>query len=171
LSKTASYKITQIAVISSLYIVLTHFSNIFGLAFSGLQFRISEALTILPVFTSSAVPGITIGCLISNLSSPYGIIDIILGTFSSLISARITRKLKNIKYKNLPILAPLPPVVISALSVSFLISFTVQEKFNFSIFTFLFLNIFISEFITCYVLGLLLYIFIEKNIYLKKYFN
>ena len=61
-----AYFITQAAVIAALYVVLTLFINAFDLASGAIQVRISEALTILPYFTPAAVPGLFIGCLLSN---------------------------------------------------------------------------------------------------------
>ena len=59
--------LTQAGVIAALYVVLTLLANAFGLANYAIQVRFSEALTILPFFTPAAIPGITIGCLISNI--------------------------------------------------------------------------------------------------------
>ena len=59
--------ITHSAVIAAIYVVLSMLANALGLASGAIQFRISEALTILPVFTPAAIPGLTIGCIISNV--------------------------------------------------------------------------------------------------------
>ena len=61
--------ITQGAVIAAIYVVLTYLVNLLGLANGVIQVRLSEALTILPVFTPAAIPGVFIGCLISNLTN------------------------------------------------------------------------------------------------------
>lgn len=57
------------AIIAALYVDLTFLSNIFNLAFGPVQFRVSEVLTILPVFTSAAIPGVAVGCFIANIAS------------------------------------------------------------------------------------------------------
>ena len=54
------------AVIAALYVVLTMLANALGLANYAIQVRFSEALTILPVFTPAAIPGLFLGCIISN---------------------------------------------------------------------------------------------------------
>ena len=59
--------LTQAAVIAAIYVVLTIFISAFNLASGAIQVRISEALTILPCFTPAAIPGLAIGCLLSNL--------------------------------------------------------------------------------------------------------
>lgn len=63
------------AVIAALYAVLTYAAAAMNLAFGAVQFRFSEALTVLPAFTPAAIPGLAVGCLISNLASPLGVVD------------------------------------------------------------------------------------------------
>ena len=65
-NKGAIY-ITQAAMIAALYVVLTLFINTFNLASGAIQIRISEALCVLPIFTPAAIPGLFIGCVISNI--------------------------------------------------------------------------------------------------------
>ena len=60
------------AVIAALYAVLTYAAAAVNLAYGPFQFRFSEALTVLPAFTPAAIPGLAIGCLLSNLASPPG---------------------------------------------------------------------------------------------------
>ena len=79
------------AMIAALYVALTYFSRLLGLADGAVQFRLSELLTVLPAFTPAAIPGLTIGCLIANLGSPYGIADIISGTLATFLAALCTR--------------------------------------------------------------------------------
>ena len=73
--------ITQAAIIVALYTVLTLIANLFGLASGVIQVRISEALTVLPFLSFIGIPGVTIGCLISNIVTGADIFDIIFGTF------------------------------------------------------------------------------------------
>ena len=90
-----NYIITS-AIIAACYVALTFISNLFGLAYGPIQLRISEVLTILPVFTSAAIPGLSIGCFISNFAS-FNILDIFFGTFATLAAAILTYMLRNIK--------------------------------------------------------------------------
>ena len=84
---------TRGALIAALYVVLTLLANLFGLASGTIQFRISEALCILPLFFPEAIPGLTIGCIISNLLANGEPGDIILGSLATLIGAFGTRLL------------------------------------------------------------------------------
>ena len=70
--------ITKAAIIAVLYIVLTYVMGL--LSFNPLQLRLSEGLTILPLIEPAAIPGLFIGCLLANLQSQFGIIDIVGGS-------------------------------------------------------------------------------------------
>ena len=103
--------LAQGAMIAAIYTVLTLLAATMNLAYGPVQFRFSEALTILPLFTPAAIPGLTIGCLLSNLFSGYGAADMIFGTLATLLAAIATHMLRNVRIKHIPWLAPLPPVV------------------------------------------------------------
>ena len=75
------------AVIAALYVVLTMLANALGLANYAIQVRFSEALTILPVFTPAAIPGLFLGCIISNTMTGCMLLDIIFGSLATLIGA------------------------------------------------------------------------------------
>jgi uncharacterized membrane protein len=109
--------IIQSAVIASVYTV---FSVSLGpLGYSWVQLRIGEALTPLPfIFGLPAVAGLTIGCVITNLASPVGIPDLILGSALTLIAAILSWKLTFGK----PLLACVYPVIVNAVGVSAYIS-------------------------------------------------
>lgn len=97
--------LAQAAMIAAIYVVLTVLGA--SLAFGEVQIRFAEALTILPVFTPAAIPGLFIGCLLGNILGGAILPDIIFGSIATLIGAVFTRMLRNkSKY-----LAPLPPVV------------------------------------------------------------
>ena len=117
MNKKSTLYITQAAVIAALYVALTYVSNALGLAYNAIQFRLSEVLTVLPVFTPAAVPGLVIGCIISNLSSPFGLTDIICGSLATFLAAVSSYCLRNVKIKNTPFVATLPPVIFNALIV------------------------------------------------------
>lgn len=91
----------QAAVIAAVYAILTVVLS--PISYGPIQFRLSEALTILPAFTPAAVPGLFIGCLIANLMSPVGLVDIICGSAATLIAAFISYKLRK---RPLLVLAP-----------------------------------------------------------------
>ena len=100
----------QAAVIASIYGALTIFLT--PISYGVMQVRVSEALTILPVFTSAAVPGLFIGCLIANMLGPFGFLDIVIGSLASLIAALASYKLREKKW-----LVPLPPVVVNGIMI------------------------------------------------------
>ncbi len=74
-------------MIAAIYIVMTMFINTFNLASGTIQVRISEALTVLPFFTPAAVPGLFIGCLLSNLLTGAMLPDVIFGSLATLLGA------------------------------------------------------------------------------------
>ena len=102
--------IAYAAVIAALYVCLTFI--VFPFAYGFLQFRPSEGLTLLPMIMPASIPGLFIGCLIANIVSPFGILDMVAGSAITLLAAFLTYKLR----KNI-ILAGLPPVVLNALFV------------------------------------------------------
>ena len=155
-------KIVITATIAAIYVALTAISSAFGLAFSVVQFRLSEVLTVLPVFSPYAVAGLTLGCFISNLASPFGIFDMIFGTLSTLIAAYLTRKLSCVTFKNIPILALLPPVLVGAVIVGAMIAFLLPEGFSAYAFIFSAMSVGIGQFVVCYGLGIPLFFLIRK---------
>ena len=76
------------AVIAALYAVLTYVAAAVNLAYGPVQFRFSEALTVLPVFTPAAIPGLTLGCVIANLGSPLGVVDWVFGPLAGHAAGR-----------------------------------------------------------------------------------
>lgn len=123
--------LAQAGMIAAIYAALTYLAMALNLAYGSIQFRFSEALTILPIFTPAAVPGLAIGCLIGNLASPYPL-DLVFGTAASLIAALLTRAVRKVRIKNVPVLAPLPPVLVNAIIVGLQITlFTPGEAASF----------------------------------------
>ena len=114
-SKKTEYLITG-ALIAAAYAGLTYLSNILGLAYGPIQLRISEMLTILPVFTHAAIPGLTVGCFIANIGS-FNMLDMVFGTSATLLAAILTYLLRNYTFKGLPLLAALPPVLVNAVVI------------------------------------------------------
>lgn len=110
--------LTQAALIAALYVVLTLISNALGLAYMQVQVRFSEALTILPYFTPAAIPGVFVGCLLSNLLAGGALLDIIFGSLTTLFAAVLTYLFRRVKW-----LAPIPPIVLNTLVVPFVIKY------------------------------------------------
>lgn len=163
-----TYRLVLGAVIAALYAVLTYFAGMLNLAYGNVQFRFSEALTVLAAFTPAAIPGLTIGCLLANLGSPYGVVDIICGTAATLFAAIFTYLTRNVKVKGLPVLAPLFPVIFNAVIVGAEITMFLPEGFSFYGFLIQALWVGLGELVICYGAGLPLAAAIEKT-NLKKH--
>ena len=104
------------AVIAALYAVLTYAAAFFNLAYGPIQFRFSEALNVLCLFTPAAIPGLTVGCLIANIFS-FNPIDLIMGTSATLIAAFGMYFLRNVKVFKYPLLSMLCPVIANGIIV------------------------------------------------------
>ena len=154
--------LTEAAMIAARYTVLTLLAMMLNLAYGPVQFRFSEALTVLPVLTPAAVPGLAVGCLLSNLWSSMGALDIIFGTAATLLAALTTYMVRNIRVKGIPILAPLPPVLFNALIVGVEITIVSPGGFVFPAFLANALSVGLGELAVCYVLGLPLLVALEK---------
>lgn len=125
------------AVIAAMYAVLTYVAGLLNLAYGAVQFRFSEALTVLPVFSGAAVPGLTLGCFLANLGSPLGVVDWVFGTVATLLATLLTRSVRNVRVKGVPVLAPLPPVLCNAVIVGYEISCLSEAgAFSFTNFSF-----------------------------------
>jgi len=96
-------RLAQGAMIAAVYAAATYLSLVFALAYGPVQFRISEALTVLAVLSPAAIPGLTVGCIIGNLASPFGIWDIVFGTLATLLASICARKLRSITFMGLPL--------------------------------------------------------------------
>ncbi len=154
--------VVKAAVIASIYAGLTYFAAILNVAYGGFQFRFSEALTILAVFSPAAIPGLTIGCFLGNITSPYGIVDVICGTLATLIAAVLSYKTRNFKFKDLPLLSALFPVISNAIIVGLEITLFMPEGFAFEAFLISAFQVGFGELVMCYGLGIPLYKVIKR---------
>lgn len=161
----------QGAVIAAIYTVLTLLAAAVNLAYGPVQFRFSEALTILPIFTPAAVPGLAVGCLLSNIWSGYGVADMVFGTAATLLAAIATRMVRNIRIKNIPYLAPLPPVLLNAVIVGLEISIFSPGGFLWATFWSMALSVGAGELVICYALGLPLAAALERTGAVNKIFR
>ena len=146
--------ITQAALIAALYVVLTYVANLFGLASGAIQVRISEALTILPYFTPAAIPGLFVGCILSNTLTGCALWDIVFGSIATLLGALGTYALRKWKW-----LTPIPPILANTLIVPFVLAYVygVEDSIPFLMFT-----VGIGEVISCYILGMILLFALSK---------
>ena len=157
--------LTLAAMVAALYAVMGYFGDVFGLTFGPVQFRFAEALTVLPFLFPHTVPGLFVGCLIVNLLSPYGPLDIIVGSAATLIAAIWTSKVKH-KW-----LAPLPPVICNVVLVGFTIGWTEANGFTAALPAAWLMNgisVGVGELGVCYVLGLILLHVLPRITYFKR---
>ena len=91
--RSFTHDLTLAAMVAALYALLSYFGDIFGLSFGHVQIRFAEALTVLPFLFPATAPGLAVGCLITNLLSPYGPVDVIFGTLATAIAAWLTMKM------------------------------------------------------------------------------
>lgn len=143
-----SHFLTVSAMIAALYVVLTELASLLGLSSGEIQLRFSEALTILPVFTPAAIPGLAIGCLLANLLTGCAIWDVVIGSAATLIGAVGTYLLRRHR-----ILAVLPPIAANTLILPFVLRWVYELP---GTVPYLMMTIGIGETLSCGVLGLLL---------------
>lgn len=144
--------ICQAAVIAALYVVLTYVFSAFA---SGvIQVRVSEALTVLPAFTPAAIPGLVIGCLLSNTLTGCVLLDIIFGSVATLIGALGSYALRRHTW-----LVPIPPIVSNMIIVPFVLRFAYGAT---DAFPFMIATVGAGEIISCYLLGMILYVALKK---------
>lgn len=147
--------ITTSAVIASLYVVLTYITCLFGLANGAVQCRLSESLLILPMFTPSAMSGLFIGCIISNILTGGIITDVIFGSLATLAGVVGVYLLR----KRHPATATLANVVSNMIVVPFVLKYAYGLDGGLLYFV---LTVGVGEIISCTVLGTVLYGFVKK---------
>lgn len=143
--------LTFSAIIAAVYAALTLLLP--GPSYGYTQLRIAETLTVLPFLFPACAPGLAVGCLIANVLSPYGPIDMICGTFATALAAFLTAKMPN-KW-----LAPLPPVLCNGVIVGGMIAWYQAGGFNEKFLPSFLLTgpgVALGEVIACYVLGLVI---------------
>jgi uncharacterized membrane protein len=153
--------ITQAAVIAALYVVLTLLANALGLANQAVQVRFSEALTILPYFTPAAIPGLFLGCILSNTLTGCMFLDTVFGSLATLIGAVLTYLIaKMVKNPVAKWLCPIPPIVANMIIVPQVLMHVYEAPGTLLFFT---LTVGAGEIISCYVLGMILLFVLEPR--------
>ena len=153
------------AVIAALYVVLTLLANSLGLANYAIQVRFSEALTILPYFIPAAIPGLFVGCILSNILTGCMPLDVLFGSLATLLGAigtyflcgkaKVATQTSSVK----PFLAPIPPIIANTLIVPFVLAYVYQFEGSIPYFM---LTVGAGEVISCGVLGILLLKILQK---------
>ena len=144
--------LTRGAMIAACYVALTYVAHVFGLASGTIQFRISEALCILPIFMPEAVPGLFIGCLISNLITMFNPFDIIFGSLATLIGAYGAWLLRKLPHRFLWV-ATVPTILANMLIIPPVLMFAYGVEDSF---LWLALTVGIGEIVCAGILGSIL---------------
>lgn len=153
--------LVQAAMIAAIYVVLTFIANAFGLANHVIQVRFSEALTILPFFTPAAVPGLFIGCLLSNILTGCALPDIIFGSLATLIGAIGTYALRRWKW-----CAPVCPIIANTIIVPLILIYgyglLIEGMNALQCYGYYCLTVGAGEVISCGILGMILLTALQK---------
>lgn len=143
-------------MIGAIYVILTMISAFFGLDSGAIQLRISEMLCVLPIYTTAAIPGVTIGCLLSNLLLGGTIWDIAFGTLATLIGVTAAYFLRRFKY-----LAFIPTVISNMIIIpAVLIASGIGEP---SLFWYFSLTVGLGELISCGGFGTAMIIYLDRH--------
>lgn len=147
----ASNRVAYVCIsglIAALYVVLSLLVQVLGLASGAVQFRISEALCVLPFFTTAAIPGLTMGCFLFNLFSGCIWQDVVFGSLATLLGACGAYLLRRFPY-----LMPLPTVLSNTLLLPLVLAYGYHAPEGIG---FLFLTVGLGEVLSAYVAGLAL---------------
>lgn len=153
-------RIARSALIAAIYVALTFV--FIPISYGPIQFRLSEALTLLPILMPEAIAGLTIGCLIANILSMFGAFDMIFGTLATFFASILTFILR----KRI-VLAGLPPVLLNALIVPVIFILN-GEGASFTLYLFNVMTIFVSQAIIVYGLGIPLTLGLRKTLPLQS---
>lgn len=146
-------RLTRSAIIAAIYVALTFIFQ--PISFGAIQFRIAEALTLMPIFFPEAVPGLLIGCLLANLLCGGIWFDVVLGALATLLAAMAV-----VKLRRYPLMAAAMPAVFNGLIVGPVVYFAYVHApgtaIEIGILLFNMFTVAAGEAVVCYVLGLLL---------------
>lgn len=149
------------AIIAALYVVLTHLQNLLlpGTTSWAIQCRASEALCVLAFFTPAAIPGLTVGCLLFNLSYAAALpLDILVGSLATLLAAALMWHTRRITLAGLPLPGLAMPALFNALLVGWELTVYIGGGFYLNA-----LYVALGELIVLYTLGILLYLAMKRR--------
>lgn len=157
--------LTKLSLVAAIYAVLTVITSY--ISYGGIQFRLAEVLVLLCFFNKKYIPSLVIGCAIANMFSPFGIYDVIFGTFATLISVICMSKTKNM------VLASVFPVIFNGIIIAIeILLFDPSVTITFESFISLASTIMLGEFVVVTILGVLIFKSLEKNEYfIENVFN
>lgn len=152
---TKTQKIVYIGVVAALYAALT--IAIAPIAYGPVQFRLSEIMTLLVLYNPQFAPGLILGCFIANIFSPFGIIDMVVGTAATAIALYAMVKIKNIY------VASLMPTISNGLIIGVQLWYMLQLPLFATIG-----YVALGEFIVVTIIGVPLYKIITSRITLRN---
>ena len=164
--------IVKQAMIAAIYTVLSVCLS--AISYGTVQIRVSEALTLLPIFCLGNVWGVTIGCFLTNVigfftgANILGSLDAVFGTAATLVAALLTYALRNVRFKGLPVLAAVPPVIVNAVVIGMELCVLISGGFNPVVFWAQAVSVGVGQLLSCGVLGLIMVKTIEHNDALKR---
>lgn len=159
--KNRSRQLSHAAIIAALYAVLTHMQNLIlpGSASWAIQMRLSEALCVLAFFTPAAIPGLTIGCLLFNLTFSGALpLDFMAGSLATWLAARGMWLSRNWKVRSIPLFGLLLPALSNAILVGWELTVYIGGGFGINA-----LYVALGEIAVLLTLGNLLYLAIRKR--------
>jgi len=162
-------KLAHAALIAALYVVLTHLQNLLmpGSASWAIQCRLSEALCVLALFSPAAISGLSIGCLLFNLTFAAALpLDWLVGTAATLLATAAMRVLRHVRIKGYPLLSLLMPALSNALFVGWELTVYIGSSFWFNA-----LYVALGELIVLLTLGVGLYWIIRERHLDKRLFQ
>lgn len=149
---------------------------ILPLSFASAQVRVAEALTLLAIFGAPGIWGVTLGCALVNLIGAFtganllGFIDVLFGTSATLIAAWMSYGMRNLRWRGLPVLSALPPILVNAVIIGAELCFVFSSGWNTAIFLINAAQVALGQLISCGVIGLMLIALLERNGLGKKLF-
>lgn len=163
--KLRTRQLTVAALTGAAYAVLSYFGSVFGITYGPVQCRFAEALCVLPFLLPETAWGLGVGCLITNLLSPYGILDIVVGSAATLLAGLLTARCHS------RWLAPLPPVLTNTVLVGLVLAYEQAgtSAAFWPAYGFNALTVGVGEVVACYGLGSLLLRVLERNKAFREY--
>ena len=167
--KNRSRRVAHAAIIAALYAVLTHMQNLIlpGSATWAIQMRLSEALAVLAFFTPAAIPGLTFGCLLFNLTSGAALpLDFLVGSLASMVATTGMWHSRNLTFRKLPLMGLMMPVISNGALVGWELSVYIGGGFGINA-----LYVAIGEALVMLTLGIVLYFALKTRNLDKRLFG
>ena len=172
--KKSTIHMVQGAVIASLYVALTYAQEVLlpGSTSMAVQFRISELLVVLALYSPSAISGLTVGCAIANIVCFQALpLDIVVGSLATLCATISMYALRNVRVYNIPFLALLMPAIFNGVFIGLEIELFIGDGFTFAGFLMTAGLVALGEVVVVAVAGAFFVVFLEKSKIIEKLFK